>query len=547
MANQELVMETTHGRKGKCKTEFKAVVNKVLVSGLVLATLMTSTITPALAATNGTYNILDTTPQITTQYSTLSVAENVAEIRATINAINKMRVNGTVKDSDLISLASQLYALEKAVSDSDTGVTSDVIAVLNEAEKSIEGLSGNGANKASTAIIVVRSMLDINAPEIKSETHKAPVYYAQDIGNLKGFYDLGNHEWARPAIEDMSTGTYKGLFSGKTAPNEQGLAQFDPNGTMTRAEFITVVTRALYSDQLANMPAVSGEFWYTNNYDVAVNNGLINENEFKFDKSVLNAPMPREEMALILVRACEQNGEDTSNTVQTSRISDFSTVSESYRDSVLKAFTLGLIAGKDNSGRFDPHATLTRAEGATVLYRLVREDKRVDVTPNDIYNNQGGTVNVNSPITITEWKYGESRNNRNAKEGDIFIKANGEQIVLKKDQYGILGGGQGVAPDVGLMMNGSPVGPKGVVVFTYDVKSYGQMVDSTGMSIQNQSYCINKTTGEGHWGGEIVVLMEKISKPNRDGSYVGEVSSDAYHMYIWDGTSDWSLNFTRGN
>ena len=513
---------------------------KKVLTIILTGTMLISSL-PVFA--NGSYNILDTTPQITTQYGTLSVSENIAEIRATINAINRMRANGTVKDSELVSLASQLYALEKAVSESDKGVTSDVIAVINEAEKSIEGLSGNGANKVSTAIIVVRSMLDIPAPEIKSETQKAPVYYAQDIGNLKGFYDLGNHEWARPAIEDMSTGTYKGLFSGKTAPNEQGLAQFDPNGTMTRAEFITVVTRALYSDQLANLPAVSGEYWYANNYDIAVDNGLIFENEFKFDKSTLNAPMPREEMALILVRACEQMGEDTSGTVQTSRISDFSTVSDPYQKAVLQAFTLGLIAGKDDTGRFDPHATLTRAEGATVLYRLVREDKRVDVTPHDTQNNQGETVNVNSSITITE---GAFRQNRNAKEGDIFIKSNGEQILLKKDQYGILGGGQGVAPDVGLNLGIRTVGAKGIEVFTYDHKSHGLMVDSTGMTIQNQSYYINKTTGEGHWGHELVELEKHIPAPDREGAYVGEVSPDAYHLYVWDGTSDWSFNFTRG-
>lgn len=369
-------------------------------------------------------------------------------------------------------------------------------------------------------------------------TKKAPVYYAQDIGNLKGFYDLGNHEWARPAIEDMSTGTYKGLFSGKTAPNEQGLAQFDPNGTMTRAEFITVVTRALYSDQLAGMPAVSGEFWYANNYDVAINNGLISESEFAFDKTTLNAPMPREEMALILVRACEQNGEFTGNTVQTSRIADFRSVSEPYRDSVLKAFSLGLIAGKDNRGTFDPHATLTRAEGATVLYRLVRQDKRVDVTPNDTQNNQGETVNVNSPITIEEGKF---RQNRNAREGDIFKKANGETVVLKKDQYGILGGGQGVAPDVGLNLGLKTVGENGISVFIYDSKSHGKMLDSTGMVIQNQGYYINETTGEGHWGKEWVELRKNIPAPDRDGSYVGEVSSDSYKLWVWDGGS-WISN-----
>ena len=63
----EIVMETTHGRKDKCKTEFKAVINKVLVSGIILATLMTSTITPALAATD--YSAaLNTDSKITMSY-----------------------------------------------------------------------------------------------------------------------------------------------------------------------------------------------------------------------------------------------------------------------------------------------------------------------------------------------------------------------------------------------------------------------------------------------------------------------------------------------
>ncbi len=479
---------------------------------------------------SGVYNILDILPQITTQPNSLSVSENIAEIRSTINVINRMRANGTVKDSDLISLASQLYALEKAVSDSDTGVTSDVIAVLNEAENCVVGIGGDGVNKLIAAVMVVRSELNIN---VQKETKH---YYAQGIGNLIGFYDLKNHGWAEQAINTMSVGKFKGLFNGKTAPNEQGLAQFDPNGTMTRAEFITVVTRALYSDQLASMPAVSGEYWYSNNYDVAIDNGLIKENEFKFDKSVLNAPMPREEMALILVRACEQNGEYIRYTIDMSEISDYSEVREPYKDAVIKAFSSNLIKGKDDTGRFAPRDTLTRAEGAMVLFRLV---EKIEVTSDYIYDQ-------NMPIIIHEWAYGRSRSNRNAQEGDIFIKANGEQIVLKKDQYGILGGGQGVAPDVGLHLGIGVVGPKGVTGFAYDARKYDLMVDSTGMSIQNQSYYINKTTGEGHWGGEIGVLMEKISKPNREGSYIGEVSSDAYHMYIWDGTSDWSLNFIWG-
>ena len=542
MANQELVMETTHGRKGKCKTEFKAVVNKVLVSGLVLTTLMSSTVMPAMAASSFDYGygVRNSTTGITYQINELSVAENVAEIRATIKAINEMRANGSVSDEQLKTLASQLFALEKAVSSTEDGVTSDVISVINEAEKAVIGLNGSGADKVVTAVSVVRAMLDINAPDIKGDSMKAPVYYAQDIGNLKGFYDLGGHEWARPAIEDMSTGTYKGLFCGKTAPNEQGLAQFDPNGTMTRAEFITVVTRALYSDQLANMPAVSGEFWYTNNYEVALNKGLITESEFAFTKEVLNAPMPRQEMALILTRACDQMGEGTGRLVSTSRISDYNTVGSDYKTAVRIAFTKGLIAGKDTSGRFAPHDTLTRAEGATVLYRLVNKSKRVEV---GISTGGGGvTTPVSSAITIYE---GQARYNRNAQEGDIFVKKDGTQIVLKKGPNGILGEGQGVAPDVGLL---GQIGENGCDSFTYKVADYGSWYDSTGMRLQNGTYWINETTGEGYWSAELSVLEKKYPALDRDenpGSYEGQVSSDPYSLYVWDG-SDWELNFTRG-
>ncbi|MBE7041278.1 MAG: S-layer homology domain-containing protein [Ruminococcaceae bacterium] len=374
-----------------------------------------------------------------------------------------------------------------------------------------------------------------------------PTYQPQDIGNLKGFSDLGGHEWARPAIEDMSIGTYKGLFSGKTAPNEQGLAQFDPNGQMSRAEFITVVTRALYSEVLANMPGVSGEYWYSNNYDVAVDNNLITENEYPFTSAVLNAPMPRQEMALILTRACEQMGESTGTLVSTSRISDYNTVGGYYKEAVRVAFTKGLIAGKDDTGRFDPQGTLTRAEGATVLYRLVNESKRVDVTPNggnyiidtgSGTQQQGPTENVSGPITIYE---GQARYNRNAKAGDTFVKKDGTKIVLKLDQYGVLGGGQGVAPDVGLL---GQINEKGCLTFTYKVVDYGVWVDSSGLQLQNQTYYVNQTTGEGYWGGELKLLRNGIGYPSYDGTQVGEVSKDSYHLYKWDG-GDWIMNFDK--
>lgn len=506
--------------------------NKI-ITFILTATMLISSI-PVFAS--GSYNILDTSPQISSQYITLSLSECIEKIRGLIDEINKMRKEGTVEDDYLISLAKYLYALDNKVSESDNGVGSDVESIVNEAEECVKSLKGDSANKAWAAVGVVRSSLNISPPE-----NEVRYYHTKDIGNLKGFYDLYNHEWARAAIFDMSVGKYKGLFSGKTEPNEMGVAMFDPDGAITRAEFIAVVTRVLYSEVLATMPGVSAKLWYANNYDVAVAKGLIKESEFEFDDTLLNSPMPREEMALILVRACEQCGEYIRYLADTSEIPDYNLVSDPYKKSVLEAFSAGLIKGKNINGLFAPHDTLTRAESATVLFRLV---KKTGITSNAVFDN-------NIPIVIHEWQYGRSRSDRNAREGDVFIKTTGEQIVLTKDQYGILGGGQGVAPDVGLSLShgyggNSIIGRDGTDNngFRYDRETYGILVDSTGNDIFGQRYYINATTGEGYWKSEYQRLSENIPVPDRNGAYMDEVSPDSYHLYKWYGDV-WVWNYIR--
>lgn len=64
--------------------------NKVPVSGLILATLMGSTITLALAATHANVDVLGNKPAVT-QVANLSVENSEYEIRGTIKAINEMK------------------------------------------------------------------------------------------------------------------------------------------------------------------------------------------------------------------------------------------------------------------------------------------------------------------------------------------------------------------------------------------------------------------------------------------------------------------------
>ena len=163
------------------------------------------------------------------------------------------------------------------------------------------------------------------------------------------------------------------------------------------------------------------------------------------------------------------------------------------------------------------------------------------INPNNGFAVPEELVNSTStaPITIYE---GQLRSNRPAKAGDTFIKKDGTQIILQKDQYGIVGGGQGVAPDIGLKYGASSCYKN--ETFIYDGLSGALLwTDSTGKNINNQSYQINASTSEGHWGLEWQRIESLIPKPSYEGSYDGEVSKDAYKLYQWDSIMEmWVAN-----
>ena len=140
-------------------------------------------------------------------------------------------------------------------------------------------------------------------------------------------------------------------------------------------------------------------------------------------------------------------------------------------------------------------------------------------------------TNTDGAITIYE---GQPRDNRLAKEGDTFVKADGTRVVLKIDELtGVLGYGQGVAPDVGIM---DEIG-QGDAKFTVPLEANGKLVtnkygnDSTGAWTAASAYEVNPLTGEGHWDGEWSVISQK-THPQVPGTAFGEISEDK--NFIWD-------------
>jgi len=333
------------------------------------------------------------------------------------------------------------------------------------------------------------------------------------VSAASAFLDVKKGTWYYETVTEM---TEKGLFKGK------GENQFCPEDTMTRAEFLAVVIRMAFP--YWDTTPVQGEAWWHPVYRAAVDRYIIFESTYEFSDAVMNAPIPRQEMAFIIYQAGQHMNAFNADTkyLLPERIPDYNTIAGSYQSYVRLCMEHGLLNGIDEKGTFAPHKTLTRAEASTVLYRLLNAAETYE------------------PITIYE---GQPRYNRNAKPGDIFVKKDGTKIVLKLDQYGILGGGQGVAPDMGLM---GYVGDTGIESFTYDAQYYGGLVDSTGQTIQNGDYSINATTGEGHWVREWQTIEKHFPHPYKEmkpGTYDGQISDDPYHLYVWsERYQEWEPN-----
>ncbi len=204
-----------------------------------------------------------------------------------------------------------------------------------------------------------------------------------------GFTDVKEGDWYYETVTEM---TEEGFFNGK------GNNLFCPNDTMTKAEFLAVTVRIICPD--ASLKAEDGQAWWQPYYNLAKQTEIIDETIFTVD-SMENC-ITRQEMAYISSMAffaqkdghpddkeykdtvliatqvalsahnSQEYGFDLRNTIP-----DYDEIDNVYKGFVFVAYGTGLLGGVDEKGTFAPQNTLTRAEGATVLLRLIRKDKRL--------------------------------------------------------------------------------------------------------------------------------------------------------------------------
>ncbi|MCB5559809.1 leucine-rich repeat protein, partial [Anaerosalibacter bizertensis] len=178
----------------------------------------------------------------------------------------------------------------------------------------------------------------------------------------KEFKDTANIAWAKEAIESMAV---KGIIKGK--PGDK----FDPNANISRAEFAALASRMLMLNENVSTKSpfkdVSKSAWYYNEVVAAYENGIIKGRPGQiFDPT---GEITREEIVKIIGTILKENGYGNIDKTNLNKLKDSSSISSWAIEEAAIAVNSGVVKG-NGSGNFAPKAKATRAETATMLYRL---------------------------------------------------------------------------------------------------------------------------------------------------------------------------------
>lgn len=179
----------------------------------------------------------------------------------------------------------------------------------------------------------------------------------------KTFTDVTESDLAAQDIKVMSA---KHIIKGVSD------TKFAPSKLITRAEFITLVVRALgiKSNNQAKFSDVDASAWYSSAVAAASEAGIIKGHSgSKFDP---NSALTREELAVILVRAYEYRKGFELSAGNTDAFADQATISFWAQAEVKAAQSLGFITGRDGN-QFEPRDKITRAESAQVIAKLIAD------------------------------------------------------------------------------------------------------------------------------------------------------------------------------
>ena len=244
----------------------------------------------------------------------------------------------------------------------------------------LECVGGEAANANTRASTVAFEIMNDASTDSDSTTHvwqtryvtprqdSNSVYMAQKdrMAKLDKFADMVGH-WAHYDVEYMAN---EELIAGK------GEGKFDPDAQITRAEYITILDRAMKyelvtGETYADVPSDS---WYATYIATAKLNGLLEG--LPTDEGFMpDSPITREDMALFTynaIKATKKNDEWVEKLpTDFAKFTDVSEISDYAKEALEYLVQTGLIKGMTDT-TVVPKGNATRAQGAVILKRFMQ-------------------------------------------------------------------------------------------------------------------------------------------------------------------------------
>ena len=189
------------------------------------------------------------------------------------------------------------------------------------------------------------------------------------------FRDVSRNHWAYSSIESMAK---RGIVTGT------GKGSFAPEGYVTTAEFISMLMRLFYGQELA-MDTAEYSIWYGKVLQQAAEKGLLYKLDIasvnhkaagaeKWNRAIANGPIQRQDAAIILYHFLKQKvalpAEGTLRAVTAEKIPDLERNTSIFEQfAIASVYELGCLSGIDQKGNFGAEEYMTRAQACVALAR----------------------------------------------------------------------------------------------------------------------------------------------------------------------------------
>jgi len=197
------------------------------------------------------------------------------------------------------------------------------------------------------------------------------------------FSDVSRDAWY---FDGVSTVFERGIMDGK------GGGMFDPSGMITIAEIVKIAATLHKGYYTGSMDFPAGTPWYAPYVDYALQNS-IPAGAYRIPGAVAT----RADFAVIISSALPDEAITPINRVADGAIPDVLEV-YSYGQAVYRLYRAGVLGGFDSAGTFFPGRTISRAEAAVIVSRIVDAGLRIplslaaELTAEEVYRRSSPAV-----------------------------------------------------------------------------------------------------------------------------------------------------------